>query len=179
MAWTKVSSAISRYGRQRIVLPRLGVQLASLSTITPPHNSDRTFDNSAFLAALAVFGGLAVATTSASSFLQKHTQCESKDTFEHPHFTPAQVAKEEYPTGQEYDEMIDKFPVYTSDQVAENDGRDGKPVWMSYGGVVYDVTDFVANHPGGSEKVRMPRTRGEIFVLDLVTCLRDNFVSHF
>ena len=23
----------------------------------------------------------------------------------------------------------------------------------SYGGVVYDVTNFVANHPGGSEKI--------------------------
>lgn len=73
---------------------------------------------------------------------------------ERPNFTPSQVATEEFPTGQENPDEMEQYPVYTSDQVAENDGSDGKPIWMSYGGVVYDVTDFVANHPGGSEKVR-------------------------
>lgn len=46
-----------------------------------------------------------------------------------------------------------KLPVFTSKQVAENNGKNGKPIWMSYGGNVYDVTDFVNNHPGGSEKI--------------------------
>ena len=40
-----------------------------------------------------------------------------------------------------------------SDDVAQNDGSDGKPIWMSYGGVVYDVTNFIHNHPGGSERI--------------------------
>jgi cytochrome b involved in lipid metabolism len=70
------------------------------------------------------------------------------------HWTPAEVADENF------DDVIDshdinKFPVYTSEQVAEKDGEDGKPVWMSYGGVVYNVTDFIHNHPGGSEKILM------------------------
>ena len=26
-------------------------------------------------------------------------------------------------------------------------------IWVTYGGMVYDITDFVANHPGGSEKI--------------------------
>lgn len=52
------------------------------------------------------------------------------------------------------DEDIDsKLPTYTSAQVALRDGEKDGAVWMSYGGYVYDVTDFVANHPGGSEKI--------------------------
>lgn len=45
------------------------------------------------------------------------------------------------------------FKTAYSEQVAENNGKDGKPIWMSYGGVVYDVTDFIHNHPGGSERI--------------------------
>ena len=48
---------------------------------------------------------------------------------------------------------LEKLPVYRSSQVAKNDGTDGRPIWMSYGGVVYDVTGFIPNHPGGSEKI--------------------------
>lgn len=45
--------------------------------------------------------------------------------------------------------------IYISDQVAENNGENGKPIWMSYGGIVYDVTDFIHNHPGGSERIML------------------------
>jgi cytochrome b involved in lipid metabolism len=73
-----------------------------------------------------------------------------------PHWTPANVADDKFDDVVEHSENeLEKYPLYTSEQVAENDGTDGKPTWMSYGGVVYDVTDFVANHPGGSEKIMM------------------------
>jgi hypothetical protein len=69
-------------------------------------------------------------------------------------WTPAGATKEEVedvveaqPTGE--------LPILTSDQVSENNGENGKSIWMSYGGNVYDVTDFVQNHPGGSEKIMM------------------------
>jgi len=26
---------------------------------------------------------------------------------------------------------------------------------MSYGGIVYDVSDFIHNHPGGSERIML------------------------
>jgi sulfite oxidase len=99
-------------------------------------------------ALVAVMGGLvAVAhadATSATSLCAKR----------HHHLTPSEVAEESF------DEMVKdhgakELPVYTSDQVAENNGDDGKPTWMSYGGHVYDVTDFISNHPGGTEKILM------------------------
>ena len=39
----------------------------------------------------------------------------------------------------------DALPVYTSAQVAQRNGKanDDTPVWMSYGGFVYDVTRFI------------------------------------
>lgn len=45
------------------------------------------------------------------------------------------------------------LPVYTSKDVANHNGKDGSRIWMSYGGYVYDVTDFIPNHPGGTEKI--------------------------
>ncbi|OEU23103.1 molybdopterin binding oxidoreductase [Fragilariopsis cylindrus CCMP1102] len=38
-------------------------------------------------------------------------------------------------------------------EVAKNNGKDGKPVWMTYSGTVYNVTSFVRNHPGGMERI--------------------------
>lgn len=55
---------------------------------------------------------------------------------------------------EEKEEAVDgALPVITSAQVAKNNGKNGSPMWMSYGGMVYDVTNFVHNHPGGSEKI--------------------------
>lgn len=48
---------------------------------------------------------------------------------------------------------LDSLPEYSSEYIAQFNGEDGKRVWMSYGGVVYDVTEFIANHPGGAEKI--------------------------
>lgn len=72
----------------------------------------------------------------------------------HPSPTPSTVdssLKFEDFEGSELD--LNRLPVYSSDDVAKNDGKNGSPIWMSYGGVVYDVTNFVANHPGGSERI--------------------------
>jgi len=43
------------------------------------------------------------------------------------------------------------IPEYTAEDVAKNNGKDGAKVWMSYAGIVYDVTSFVSNHPGGNQ----------------------------
>mmetsp|Transcript_9335 Transcript_9335/g.15450 ORF Transcript_9335/g.15450 Transcript_9335/m.15450 type:complete len:763 (-) Transcript_9335:174-2462(-) len=62
-------------------------------------------------------------------------------------------------TDEEEDEQ-DNLPTYTMSQVSNYNGQlsptnPHKRIWMSYGGMVYDVTEFVANHPGGSEKILM------------------------
>jgi cytochrome b involved in lipid metabolism len=95
---------------------------------------------------LVAFGG-----TGAAVLCEKKQQKPKKEE-EAVHVTPSDVAKEDFEKVQESHD-IDSMPIYTSDQVAQHDGQNGKKMWMSYGGVVYDVTDFVANHPGGSEKI--------------------------
>jgi hypothetical protein len=57
-------------------------------------------------------------------------------------------------------EEEDNLPTYTMSQVSNYNGQlsptnPNKRIWMSYGGMVYDVTEFIANHPGGSEKILM------------------------
>jgi sulfite oxidase len=52
------------------------------------------------------------------------------------------------------DEQNNDLPTYTMAQVSQNNGMGSdKRVWMTYGGNVYDVTNFIPNHPGGSEKI--------------------------
>jgi cytochrome b involved in lipid metabolism len=66
--------------------------------------------------------------------------------------TPSSVAKVDLEAVVESHSM-DDLPIYTADDVSKNDGTEGKPIWMSYGGIVYDVTNFINNHPGGSDKI--------------------------
>lgn len=42
------------------------------------------------------------------------------------------------------------LPLYTDEEVSSNVGNAGGPVWVSYRGGVYDITDFISSHPGGS-----------------------------
>ena len=61
---------------------------------------------------------------------------------------------------EEEDDEQDNLPTYTLSQVSNYNGQVSptnphQRIWMSYGGLVYDVTEFVANHPGGSEKILM------------------------
>lgn len=38
---------------------------------------------------------------------------------------------------------------YSRKDVAQFNGKDGKPVWMIYRGAVYDFTSYLDKHPGG------------------------------
>ncbi|VVC87806.1 unnamed protein product [Leptidea sinapis] len=38
---------------------------------------------------------------------------------------------------------------YTRAEVAVNNGKGGKPVWLIYKDKVYDVTNYLVEHPGG------------------------------
>jgi sulfite oxidase len=78
--------------------------------------------------------------------------CEQQANAAADEVTPSHVATEDFGVVQTSHD-IETMPIYTSDQVAENNGENGTPMWMSYGGVVYDVSDFIANHPGGAEKI--------------------------
>jgi sulfite oxidase len=69
----------------------------------------------------------------------------------HPSPNPGNINNEESFEDDVPD--LDSLPIYSSAEVAANNGKDGSPIWMSYGGVVYDVTNFVHNHPGGSERI--------------------------
>ena len=57
-------------------------------------------------------------------------------------------------TQQAEQQNWEKLPVYTAEQVAKHDGRQSPSVWMSYGGLVYDVTKFLPIHPGGTARIQ-------------------------
>ena len=46
------------------------------------------------------------------------------------------------------------YPIFRRSEVATHTTKD-TGIWVTYKGGVYDVTEFVANHPGGSEKWRL------------------------
>ena len=90
---------------------------------------------------------ISAAAFMAATVAMNSTQCEAPQEN-----TPSVVASEDIEKVTALHDM-DDTPVYSSDQVAENNGQDGKPIWMTYGGIVYDVTNFIPNHPGGSEQI--------------------------
>jgi sulfite oxidase len=45
-------------------------------------------------------------------------------------------------------------PLYSRDEVSRHQSPESR-MWVSYEGGVYDVTDFVANHPGGASKIKL------------------------
>lgn len=99
-----------------------------------------------------VLGGLAViasAVFASAIYNDTTTACEEPSVSEDKNttktalhylnskvWTPALVDREDLDEMvDEHDDEMARYPVYTSEQVAENDGTDGKPIWMSYGGV--------------------------------------------
>ncbi|KAK3107113.1 hypothetical protein FSP39_007409 [Pinctada imbricata] len=46
------------------------------------------------------------------------------------------------------------LPTYTIADVAKHNSKENK-IWVTYKNGVYDITDFVANHPGGSSKIML------------------------
>lgn len=46
------------------------------------------------------------------------------------------------------------LPVYTLDEVMQHTTPETR-IWVTYGKGVYDITDFISQHPGGSEKISM------------------------
>eukprot|EP00551_Chaetoceros_affinis_P009553 CAMPEP_0203672214 /NCGR_PEP_ID=MMETSP0090-20130426/7778_1 /ASSEMBLY_ACC=CAM_ASM_001088 /TAXON_ID=426623 /ORGANISM="Chaetoceros affinis, Strain CCMP159" /LENGTH=679 /DNA_ID=CAMNT_0050537481 /DNA_START=163 /DNA_END=2202 /DNA_ORIENTATION=- len=87
-------------------------------------------------------------STKCSALMEKEEEAQA-----HPTPTPSSVGLD-----KNFEDKTDAsddlhLPIFTSEQVAENNGEDGKPIWMSYGGIVYDVTEFIHNHPGGSERI--------------------------
>eukprot|EP00977_Amphora_coffeiformis_P003825 scaffold766_cov179-Amphora_coffeaeformis.AAC.8 len=116
--------------------------VASLSAL--PDNGRRVHENAALAAALlsSAFG---------LGYMATHCDAGHKN---HDDLTPAHVAKENFQDVVSSHD-VDSMPIYTLEEVAKNNGENGRPIWMTYGGVVYDTTDFIANHPGGSEKIMM------------------------
>ena len=48
---------------------------------------------------------------------------------------------------------VSQLPEFSSQDVSKRNGQDGSPTWMSYGGFVMDVTEFIPLHPGGTERI--------------------------
>eukprot|EP00617_Octactis_speculum_P027459 CAMPEP_0185771048 /NCGR_PEP_ID=MMETSP1174-20130828/62910_1 /TAXON_ID=35687 /ORGANISM="Dictyocha speculum, Strain CCMP1381" /LENGTH=72 /DNA_ID=CAMNT_0028456769 /DNA_START=6 /DNA_END=220 /DNA_ORIENTATION=- len=44
--------------------------------------------------------------------------------------------------------------VFTRAQVATHTTLEDR-IWVTYQDGVYDITEFIANHPGGSDKIRL------------------------
>ena len=103
---------------------------SSVATTANSADSDRYTDYKNVLAAILLLGATA-STAVINNNSNNKTTCES--------------------AGSIVD--IDEIPEYTAEEVAKNNGKDGKPVWMTYSGTVYNVTSFVRNHPGGMERI--------------------------
>lgn len=49
----------------------------------------------------------------------------------------------------------DGFPVISKAEVAKHKSAEAGGVWVTYAGGVYDITEFIASHPGGASRISM------------------------
>jgi sulfite oxidase len=123
------------------------------------HSSTGTFLGSAVSAAALLLLAAATGTTTAAcdSSSSKKKQKQPRRHRKPSELSPSHVAKDAPPSEDNADseDFYNSLPIYTSDQVAQHNGQDSSSgeIWMTYGGIVYNVTDFIPNHPGGSEKI--------------------------
>ena len=121
----------------------------SSSSVLPAQETAKDYRYSkAMAAAVVAMGGIAVINQTFE------TSNNAKCDFARPAIPIIPVGasaeaedKEKEPRGE--------LPIITSAQVAKNNGKNGNPIWMTYGGYVYDVTHFVESHPGGVEKIML------------------------
>mmetsp|Transcript_12375 Transcript_12375/g.35909 ORF Transcript_12375/g.35909 Transcript_12375/m.35909 type:complete len:171 (-) Transcript_12375:190-702(-) len=138
----------SSVGRSFMMNPRNVRQQATRTLSTNASRSSSQDDPASFTTAAAAAAICMLGMTAAAT-----SNCDNNTK---QSWTPSIVAKENFAdTIIPMDELQNNYPTYTMEEVSQNDGTDGKPIWMTYGGVVYDVTKFIANHPGGSEKIMM------------------------
>jgi hypothetical protein len=103
-------------------------------SITTTASSSSSSSSSSSRLSVLFFAGVAAVTSASTAIVL--TTCE-KEQQSPASLYPAKVATVNLTKlVQEHDDEMEDHPVvYTSDQVAENDGSDGTPIWMSYGGV--------------------------------------------
>lgn len=47
------------------------------------------------------------------------------------------------------------FPIIPKAEVAKHKSAEAGGVWVTYAGGVYDITEFIASHPGGASRISM------------------------
>lgn len=52
-------------------------------------------------------------------------------------------------------ETRDGYPIISKAEVAKHRSAEAGGAWVTYAGGVYDITDFIANHPGGAARISM------------------------
>lgn len=118
---------------------------ACLSSLSQTEtNNSKANGNAGLLSTMLLVGAsLIYSSSSQNNSTQQEAVATPKDTSE-PNDDDNTEKEEQNP---------ENLPVYKLSDVALNNGQDGKPIWMTYGGMVYDVTEFIPNHPGGSEHI--------------------------
>lgn len=121
----------------RVVAATLGTKLAPGRHHSAVAHPSRPFNHKhSSRASLAGAGLLAAAFVAASmSSNSERASCESA--------APSPAGKR------------DGFPIISKAEVAKHNGKEAGGVWVTYAGGVYDITDFIASHPGGSSRISM------------------------
>ena len=68
-------------------------------------------------------------------------------------YPPLRVSAEESPAAAEWQRSDKKdLPIFTRAEVAKHASAEAG-IWVTFRGGVYDITQFVQNHPGGTDKI--------------------------
>lgn len=149
-------------------------------------------NQAALMSAAAIMtAGLGTAVVSTKNDDQKICNCETAIKEEESEIKLTATSPQNNSSNEEVEDDENNLPTYSLSQVANYNGQISptnphKRIWMSYGGLVYDVTEFIANHPGGSEKILMAAGGAiepywycefDLIVIAMMYCVY-TFISH-
>lgn len=82
--------------------------------------------------------------------------CPTNASCDDAHFTADKQRRDKRERSEsEIMEERHMFPIVSKAEVAKHRSVETGGVWVTYAGGVYDITEFIANHPGGASRIRM------------------------
>lgn len=106
---------------------------------------------------LVTVAGLVAAATIASvasNFQEKNSPsyCEKSSSVPQP---PQNAKVPTTAVGARENSEEKTYPILSKAEVAKHTSKEAGGVWVTYDGGVYDITEFIASHPGGASRISM------------------------
>lgn len=145
--WAPVGSLLLSHNLVSVIGKRDDKADVTIKTTTTTSHSTRAFNPSQAAEAFSFRHSVVVDKTIHRWFaLNNSSKTLCEQTLPQQEATPSTLTS----GNTTNDTTKSNLPFYTTEQVAQRNGQDGKETWVTYAHKVYNITNFIREHKGGS-----------------------------